>query len=230
LKFNYLMAYLLRLIALFVLTTHAGLLYAEEAGKVQRVKGTVSIINSAGTKVADKGDRVNTGERLVAAKDSEALIRLKDRSTLIVRPASEVIISEFKFEKGGDDKIKTNLVVGSLRAITGVIGTTNPNSVKYQAGTATVGIRGTDIDLAIIPKGGNDRAGVYNYVNSGEVELSLTTGESLVVPKELTGFAPSEPKEGEQRLQLLNDRPAFFQSGAFDVLMQQLLAPRIPIR
>jgi hypothetical protein len=45
--------------------------------------------------------------------------------------------------------------------------------------------------LAIIAEGQKDRAGIYNYVYDGETVMSLVTGESAPVEKELTGFAPA---------------------------------------
>lgn len=203
--------------------------FAQEAGKINRMNGTVSVTNASGKKTAKSGDVVMVGDTIEAGKDSEAFVKLKDNSTLIVRPASKVQIAEFRFEKKPTDTAKTSLIEGSLRAVSGQISKGKPDSVKFQAGTATIGIRGTDIDLAIIPEGAKDRAGIYNYVTTGEVLMALESGESLVVPKESTGFSPAKPEPGEAKLQLLRDRPAFFQSGGFDALMQQLMTPQVPM-
>lgn len=217
-------------LSVLLLILMTGESFANEVGTIKRIKGEVSIVNTSGERPAKKNDVINVADTLVSASKSEAFVRLNDKSTLILRESSRLVIADFQFNHKSSDKVETKLLTGALRAITGEIGKTNPSSVKYQVGTATVGIRGTDIDLAIIQEGGPERAGVYNYVNSGEVQISLDTGESLVVPKEHAGFAPSKPLPGEPRLQLLNDRPAFFRAGTFDVLMQQLLAPRIPMR
>jgi hypothetical protein len=203
--------------------------YAQEAGKINRMNGDITINTSAGKKSAKAGDLVMVGDTIESGKDSEAFIKLKDNSTLIVRPKSKLQISEFKFEKKSTDTAKTLLIEGSLRAVSGQLSKGKPDSVKFQAGTATIGIRGTDIDLAIVPEGSKDRAGIYNYVSSGEVVMALDSGESLIVPKESTGFSPAKPEPGEPRLQLLRDRPGFFLSGAFDALMQQLMTPQVPM-
>ena len=148
---------------------------------------------------------------------------------MIVRSASKLKISQFRFEKKSTDTSQSSLLSGTLRAVSGQIAKAQPSNVKYDAGAATIGIRGTDIEVAIVPEGAKDRAGIYNYVHSGETEMTLETGESAIVSKELTGFTPETLLPGETRLQVLRDRPAFLQSGGFDALLQQLTAPRIPM-
>ena len=148
---------------------------------------------------------------------------------MIVRAESKVKISAFRFEKKPGDTVKTNLLSGALRAVSGQIAKGQPDNVKYESGATTIGIRGTDMEFAIIPEGKKDRAGIYNYVHSGETSMTLNTGESVVVEKNMTGFKPETPKAGEAPLQLLRDRPAFLSSGGFDALLQQLTAPRIPM-
>ena len=205
--------------------------YAQEAGRVTRSSGKATITTAANqVKTVANGDTVNSGDTITTEDDSQVLIRLKDNSTMAIRPKSKIIIAEFKFDKQPTDTIKTNVVAGTLRAVSGQIGKGQPDNVKYEANTATIGIRGTDIELAIVPEGSKDRAGVYNYVHDGEVLMALKTGEKVTVTKELTGFTPDKLLPGESRLQVLKDRPAFLVSGGFDALINQLTAPRLPMR
>lgn len=203
---------------------------AQEAGVIARMSGKVTI--SAGensVREAKVNEPVNTGEVIATAAASEAVVKLKDNSTMIVRADSKVKISAFRFERKPGDTVKTNLLSGALRAVSGQIAKGQPDNVKYESGAATIGIRGTDIELAIIPEGKKDRAGTYNYVHSGETSMTLDTGESVVIEKEMTGFKPEFLKPGEAKLQILRDRPAFLSTGGFDALLQQLTAPRIPM-
>jgi hypothetical protein len=71
---------------------------------------------------------------------------------MAIRPKSKIKIAEFKFDNQPTDTIKTNVMAGTLRAVSGQIGKGQPDNVKYEANTATIGIRGTDIELAIIPE------------------------------------------------------------------------------
>lgn len=204
---------------------------AQEAGKVSRLSGQATLTSASNqTKDLKRDDAVSVGDTISTGKDTQVMVRMKDNSSLLVRAESKVKIDAFQFENKPSDNAKTSVVAGTLRAVSGQIGKAQPENVKYEAGTATIGIRGTDIELAIVPEGRKDRAGVYNYVHDGSVQMALNTGESTVVDKELTGFTPATLLPGEKRLQVLRDRPAFVQTGGFDALINQLTAPRIPMR
>lgn len=220
-----------QLIALILTMGFSFTAMAQEAGKVSRLSGQATITSASNqTKELKRDDAVSVGDMISTAKDSQVMVRMKDNSSLLVRAESKIKIDAFQFENKPTDNAKTSVVAGTLRAVSGQIGKGQPDNVKYEAGTATIGIRGTDIELAIISEGRKDRAGVYNYVHDGSVQMALNTGESALVDKELTGFTPTTLLPGEKRLQILRDRPAFLQSGGFDALINQLTAPRIPMR
>jgi len=205
-------------------------LMAQEAGKIMRVTGKATVSSASNqTKDAAKDDVINAGDTITSSKESQVLIRMKDNSSLLVRADSKIKIAAFQFENKPTDNTKTTVIAGTLRAVSGSIGKGQPDNVKYEAGTATIGIRGTDIEVAIVEEGAKDRAGIYNYVYDGETVMALNTGEKANVEKELTGFTPAKLLPGEPRLQILRDRPAFLQTGGFDALINQLTAPRIPM-
>ena len=205
-------------------------LMAQEAGKIMRVTGKATVSSASNqTKEAAKDDVINAGDTITSSKESQVLIRMKDNSSLLVRADSKIKITAFQFENKPTDNTKTTVLAGTLRAVSGSIGKGQPDNVKYEAGTATIGIRGTDIEVAIVEEGAKDRAGIYNYVYDGETVMALNTGEKANVEKELTGFTPAKLLPGEPRLQILRDRPAFLQIGGFDALINQLTAPRIPM-
>ena len=211
------------------LSLYAGISLAQEAGSIARVSGSAEIKGKDGkTREAKAKDSVNVADTVITKAGGQVMIRLQDKSSLLVRENSEIVIEAFKFEKKSDDVVSTSVVSGAVRAVSGQIASGNPANAKYAVGTATVGIRGTDIELAIIGEGRRDRAGIYNYVYSGETQMSLASGESVVVEKETSGFTPSNPQPGEPRIQILRDRPAFLQTTSFDALIQQLSTPRIP--
>jgi len=214
----------------FAMLIFSEISYAQEIGKVTRASGDPTAISASNqTRKLSKDDAISVGDTIVCGDDCQVMVRMKDNSTTLVRAKSKIKINEFKFDNQPSDAAKTTLLAGTMRAVSGQIGKGQPDNVKYEAGTATIGIRGTDIELAIIPEGQKDRAGIYNYVYDGETLMALNTGESSPVEKELTGFAPATLLPGEKRLQILRDRPAFLQSGGFDALMNQLTAPRIPV-
>ena len=213
---------------LFFLSLSAGVA-AEVAGEVVRAKGEVTAQRADGAKDSlEKRSKVFVGDKIKTGGDGQALIQLKDQSRLIIRKDSEVKIAAFQYEKKDTDKVETSLISGALRAVSGKIAKANPASSNYSAGTATIGIRGTDIEVAFVGDGQKDRAGIYNYVYEGATHVKLASGEEADIAKEKSGFVPKDLKPGEARLQVLDTRPAFIQGTGFDTLIQQLTNPRLP--
>jgi hypothetical protein len=202
---------------------------ADPAGVLLKVSGETSISAASGElREAVKKGRVYVGDTVKTGAKAQAFVMMNDKTRMIVRENSEVLIEAFVYEKRDTDKQSTTLLKGALRSISGEIGKLTPKNVNYNAATATIGIRGTDIDVAIIGEGQADRAGVYNYVRDGMTEVALASGERALVEKEKAGFIPKNPKPGEPLLQILDDRPAFLSNSGFDTLMKQLTNPRVP--
>lgn len=211
-----------------VFSLFAPSLSADVIGMVLKAKGEVQINRGAETLKAKKKVKVNAGDRIVTGAKDQVFLRMIDKSKMIIRPNSEVILESLVYKKKPTDKQETSVLKGTIRAVSGGVGKSARDNVKFSAGTATIGIRGTDIELAIIGDGETDRAGIYNFVHDGLTEMQLASGESAIIEKEKSGFTPKDPKPGEPLLQILDDRPAFLRSSGFDTLMRQLTNPRVP--
>jgi len=76
------------------------IVWGQEAGTMTRVSGkaTVTSLENA-TREAKANDPVSVGEIVTTDTGAEVLIRFKDNSTMIVRSASKLKISQFRFEK-----------------------------------------------------------------------------------------------------------------------------------
>lgn len=119
---------------------------ALQAGFVKAVRGSVQLLDASGApRHAAAGDALAPVDRIVTGPDSSASVVLRDDTTLVVGPSSRLDLKEFHFDgtthEGG---ILVSLLRGSLRMITGLIGKTNPDAIRVETQTATIGIRGTD--------------------------------------------------------------------------------------
>ena len=117
-----------------------------QAGFVKSVRGNVQLLSAAGTsRTAIAGDALAAVDRIVTGPDSSASVVLRDDTTLVVGPSSRLDLKEFHFNstthEGG---VLVSLLRGSMRMITGLIGKTNPDAIRVETQTATIGIRGTD--------------------------------------------------------------------------------------
>jgi len=200
---------------------------AQDAGAIERVNGTASIANAANqTRPARNGETLRAGETVTTENGAEVLIKMKDDSIVTLRQNTQVKIAEFRYEDKPTDGVLVNLFKGSLRAVTGLVGKARPGNVKFSTSTATVGIRGTDFEVAILEQDeGSNRAGTYNYVYDGQTNIQVASGQNVNVAPEQTGLALSAPRPGEEPVQLLRERPAFLRGGGFDALIINLTQP-----
>ena len=225
-----------RFAAMSILAGFASVSLAADAGAVQQVTGSVTITGADNvTRKAAPKEKIQPGDTITTEAKSETLIKLADDSTVALRPNTRFQFTEFKYDKAPTDSSIVTLLRGTARMVTGLIGRRNVASVRVNTTTATIGIRGTDFEVAVIPEDTADaRAGVYNYVRDGATNIRLTQlDKNLDVKKNQTAFAPDKLKPGEEPLQILRDTPIFLQSGGgLDALIQSITIqiPMIPGR
>ncbi|VWX57538.1 conserved exported hypothetical protein [Burkholderiales bacterium 8X] len=119
---------------------------AQRAGIVKQVRGTVRVLGSDGiARPASAGEVLAPIDRIETEADSAASVVLRDGTTLLIGPSSRMHLKEFHFDSTTrDGGMLVGLLKGSLRMITGLIGKTQPDAVRVETQTATIGIRGTD--------------------------------------------------------------------------------------
>ena len=223
------LAFVARFAAISLLAGYASASLAADAGgagAIQQVTGNVTITGADNvTRKAAAKERIRAGDTITTEAKSETLIKMADDSTVALRPNTRFQFTDFKYDKAASDSSLVTLIRGTARMVTGLIGRRSPSNVRVNTTTATIGIRGTDFEVAVIPEDTADaRAGVYNYVRDGATNIKLTQlDRNLDVKKNQTAFAPDKLKPGEDPLQILRDTPIFLQSGGgLDALIQSI--------
>lgn len=167
------------------------------AGAVDFVDGIANLTDANGSSRAlRKGAVVFAGQAIETGKDAEVHVIFDDGGYLAVRPFSTVRIENVKMVGGLDDTLSMTLLRGALRSITGWVGKFDKRSYQLNVGTATIGIRGTDHEVALIPAGeeGTDGvAGIHSWVNEGGTTLRNAAGSVDVEP----GQAALAPHDGK---------------------------------
>ncbi len=218
-----------KFISTLLLAAFASALFAADAGTVQQITGKVTIIGADDlVRLAGPREKIMSGDTIVTEAKSETLVKMADDSTVLVRPNTRFQFTEYKYEKAPGDSSIVTLLRGTVRMVTGLIGKRRPANVRVNTLTATIGVRGTDFEVAVIPEDTADaRAGVYDLVHDGATNIRLTQlDRNLDVKKNQTAFAPDKPKPGEEPLQILNETPIFLQSGGgLDALIQSITVP-----
>jgi hypothetical protein len=126
---------------------------AEVAGRVGNMSGTLVVQRLDGTvKVVGPKSEIFAGDMLITTKDSYAQVEMNDGTKMTLRPNSNLRIESYQFRKEAPqaDNVLLRLLKGGFRTVTGLIGKRgNTDAYKLRAGTATIGIRGTDFSTRL---------------------------------------------------------------------------------
>jgi hypothetical protein len=115
-------------------------------GVVEHLSGPLMDRKADGTvKVLAPKSEVESGDTLVAEKNTYAQIRFIDNSEITLRPGTTFKIDNFAYDaaKPDEDSAAFSLVKGGLRSITGLLGKRNKEKFQLKTPAATIGIRGT---------------------------------------------------------------------------------------
>lgn len=90
---------------------------------------------------------VFSGDRILTGGAGEAQVRFRDGTRLVVGPNSSMTIDAFVFNADNTPRqVSVNAVRGAFRFMTG---SGNKNAYTITTPTATIGVRGTEFDIAI---------------------------------------------------------------------------------
>jgi len=118
-----------------------------QAGFLKTLKGSVQLLDAPGASVrpAQAGDALLPGGRITTGPDSAASVVLRDGSTLVLGPSSQMELKAFSFDATTHEgNLLASVLKGSLRMITGLLGKSHPEAVRIETQFAFVGVRGTD--------------------------------------------------------------------------------------
>ena len=186
------------------------------AAKVSLVEGEVAVFG------ADKkrrqvavGDAIVEGDSIVTGKDGELHLDMEDGGYISVRPSTKMRIVKYQAKGESTDTGVFGLLEGGFRSLTGWIGKYNKNSYTVRTPNATIGIRGTDHEPYVIPKGSSEGdPGTYDKVNEGGSFIQTAGGRADVAPNQ-AGYV-SHDKAGKPRV--LKDMPRHFRAGRHEGL------------
>lgn len=174
-----------------------GRLTREKAvGTVLFVHGKTEVTSLDGIyRHAIKGGKIYQGDVITTATASSLQLDMVDGGYFAIRPDSQIEINDYVYQQKSTDKVKATLLRGGLRSITGAIGQTNKKNFSLRTPVATIGIRGTDLEIYYLSEqdavslaektGKATEAGSYLKVKSGEAVLKTEAFEQPVKPQEI---------------------------------------------
>lgn len=158
--------------------------YASAIAKDARaafVRGTVTATDTTINKprLLQRDSRVEVGEVIETGPKGLIQLVFPDSSMLYIKANSSVKLEDFHFAP--DDPTKdaavTEVLKGSMRALTGIVGKRSKDKVQFKTKVSTVGIRGTAIEIWQDGDAVTVDFGDVVVVNDGG-EISLGEGQS----------------------------------------------------
>ncbi|WP_411877635.1 FecR domain-containing protein [Polaromonas sp. YR568] len=158
---------------------------APSAGVAQFIVGDVNVRRAdGGTSPLAKGNDIESGQAILTGAGGRAQVRFTDGGLVSLQPNTEFKVANYVDKADPkEDRFLVDLLRGSMRAITGLIGKRNRENYKVTTSTATIGIRGSGFNVGYNPDGS---LGVTTELDAIEVCnaggcVGLTAGESVRV-------------------------------------------------
>jgi hypothetical protein len=163
----------------------------QASAKLVSAQGRVQVLDGSGqSRQLVDGGSIFPGETVETQVGTKAVIAFRDESRLTVGSGTRLKVDNFVFDEKApaEGRFLVSLLQGSMRALTGLIGKANTRNVGFNTPTATLGIRGTGLDVAC----GSD-AGCSFYTWLGSIEVTpqgqtalevLQAGQGLFVGRD----------------------------------------------
>ena len=119
--------------------------------RVAFARGTVTATESTINvpRLLQRDSRVEVGEVIETGPKGLVQLVFPDHSMLYIKANSSVKLEAFHFspDEPEKDAAVTEVIKGSMRALTGIIGKRSKDKVQFKTKVSTVGIRGTAIEI-----------------------------------------------------------------------------------
>lgn len=122
------------------------------SGVFKTMEGDVALLRDGRSQPAVPGGALREGDRIVTGRNSAAAVVLNDGTVVSVGPNSSVDMTHYIFDPTTQNgSLLLNLLQGTVRMVTGIMGKTNPELIKLTTPTTVVGVRGTDFIVEAQP-------------------------------------------------------------------------------
>lgn len=149
---------------------HASTLQA--AGVIVSSDGDTSLSRTGQiTSPAGRLQEVFAGDRLLTGSNGRISLRFSDGMQMNLGPASQLSIDDYLHNDQGD-RGWFDLIRGSLRTVTGLIGKRSAKSFRLKTPTAVIGVRGTD--FSVVQR--DCHAGQCTSPTLGAMEVTVASG------------------------------------------------------
>jgi len=155
------------------------------------------------------------GDTLETPAGAQAVLVFRDDTRITIQGGTRIRIDDYAYDRKtpGEGSFSLGLIKGGIRALTGLIGKSQPSRVRFSTSTATVGIRGTGLDMRCEGSGAGEAGGggvadgCFIATWQGEVTVASIAAPTEVVVVPAGAAAAVVP--GQAPARLLAEVPAF---------------------
>ncbi len=161
------------------------------SAKLVEAKGEIAAIDGQGQRrLVYDGGSIYPGDVVHTGPGANVVLAFRDDSRLTLGANTQFKVDSFVYDQKApaEGRFLVSLLRGSLRALTGLIGKANNRNVGFTTPTATIGIRGTGLDLDC---GETASCSFFTWLGTIEVKPNgesalqvLQAGQGLFVSKE----------------------------------------------
>ena len=170
----------------------------QASAKVVNAQGELNATDAGGQRrrLVDGGS-VYPGDVVETGQGTRAALAFRDDTRITLGQATRFRVDNFVYDtqNAGEGRFLASVLKGTVRALTGLIAKANNRNVGFSTATATIGIRGTGLDIVCSgicaeepPAGDDSGLTVFTWLGSVSVQQTGTTalevlqaGQGLVI-------------------------------------------------
>ena len=124
-------------------------------GNVENITGAVVAIRPDGTRIELQiGDPVYQGDILESGPDGAIGVLLADETTFSMAEDGRMVLDEMIYDPGTQEgSVSLSVLQGVFTFVSGQVAKTDPDAMTLDTPVATIGIRGTQVGIEILPDG-----------------------------------------------------------------------------
>lgn len=202
----------------------------QASARIVNAQGDVNAVDGAGQRrrLVDGGS-IYPGDLVETGSGTRAVLAFRDDTRITLGSATRFRVDNFVYDdkNAGEGRFLASVLKGSVRALTGLIAKANNRNVGFSTATATIGIRGTGLDInctgacAGEPGGADSGLTLWTWLGSivvtpsGQTALQvLQAGQGLFIsPSGILPISSQPPMDGP-RPDGVNVPPKLFASDA----------------
>ncbi len=191
------------------------------SARVVQMQGGLTATGATGERrLVTPGGPVYRGDTLETGSGAQAILVFRDDTRVTVQSGTRIRIQDYVYDQKNpaQGSFALGLLKGGIRAFTGLIGKATPGNVHFATTTATIGIRGTGLDLRCEGSGAGEPGaagpadGCFIATWQGEATIASVAAPADVVVVPAGSAASVTP--GQAPAQLLTETPAFMRDNS----------------